>query len=159
FSVDTSFEQLEPAHQRAILHGTGDAWIPLESEEQAQASGGRKPPGSRSKTKKAASSVPALRFQYKGLFPAIDEASRVSFASRQKGAPRRTEVAGPPGGGSRLGGEAAACRFADSPLGRWGELPLGQTLALFKTLNLPKDQPQVAGELLREITNRLQFLV
>src|SRR5262249_10516613 len=29
FSLDTPFEQLEPAHQRAILHGTGEAWIEL----------------------------------------------------------------------------------------------------------------------------------
>src|SRR5204862_3300742 len=30
---------------------------------------------------------------------------------------------------------------------------------IFKHLKLPKDQQQVAGDLLREITNRLQFLV
>src|SRR5262249_29983848 len=31
FSLDTPFEQLEPAHQRAILQGTGEAWIALEA--------------------------------------------------------------------------------------------------------------------------------
>jgi excinuclease ABC subunit A len=38
-------------------------------------------------------------------------------------------------------------------------LPLAQTLALFKDLKLPKEQQQVAGELLREVVNRVQFLV
>ena len=58
FSLDTPFAELQPQQQRAILHGTGEEWIPL-----------------------AKSSV---KFQYKGLYPAIDEASRVSFAYRQR---------------------------------------------------------------------------
>ena len=62
-------------------------------------------------------------------------------------------------GGSRLRDDAAACRFAGRTLGELCGLPLGQTLALFKDLKLSKTQQQVAGELLREITNRLQFLV
>src|SRR5205807_3187001 len=39
------------------------------------------------------------------------------------------------------------------------ELPVGETLQLFKALKLDKPQQQVAGELLREVMNRLQFLV
>ena len=37
FSLDTPFAKLDPAHQRAVLHGTGDAWIALDP------SGVRKP--------------------------------------------------------------------------------------------------------------------
>ena len=44
-------------------------------------------------------------------------------------------------------------------LGQLCDLPLGQTLKTFKDLKLTKEQRQVAGELLREITNRTQFLV
>src|SRR5262249_28519791 len=40
-----------------------------------------------------------------------------------------------------------------------GELPGGETLTLFRELRLTKPQQQIAGELLREISNRLQFLV
>ena len=29
FDLDTSYEQLEPGHQRAILHGTSEAWLEL----------------------------------------------------------------------------------------------------------------------------------
>src|SRR5262249_48248508 len=49
--------------------------------------------------------------------------------------------------------------FAGHTLGGLCALPLSQTLTLFKDLKLSKDQQQVAGELLREIKNRLQFLV
>jgi excinuclease ABC subunit A len=146
FSLDAPFEQIEPVHQRAILHGTGDAWIALEPEE------GRRKKG------KGEESYP-VRFQYKGLFPAIDEAARVSFVYRQKLAHLVSEVPCSTCGGSRLRDDAAACRFAGKTLGELCAQPLGQTLVCFKGLKLSKTQQQVAGELLREITNRLQFLV
>ena len=38
-------------------------------------------------------------------------------------------------------------------------MPLGEVLDLFKELKLSKEQQKVAGDLLREIRNRLQFLV
>jgi excinuclease ABC subunit A len=139
FSLDTPFSKLEPAKQRVVLHGTGEAWVPLGH-------GG-------------------VRFQYKGLFPAIDEASRVSPAYRARLDHLVSEVACSTCGGSRLRDDAAACRFpfgADRPaltLGELSALPLDQTLSLFKELKLTAAQQQVAGELLREVRNRLQFLV
>ncbi len=62
-------------------------------------------------------------------------------------------------GGSRLRDDAAAYRFDGKTIGEVSQLPLGETLELFKKLKLTKAQQQVAGELLREIKNRLQFLV
>src|SRR5262249_866194 len=50
-------------------------------------------------------------------------------------------------------------RFLNRTLGQLGALPVGETLRLFRELRLPKGQQQVAGELLREVSNRLQFLV
>jgi excinuclease ABC subunit A len=139
FSLDTPFARLEPAQQRAILQGTGEVWIELE-------------PG-------------GVRFQYKGLFPAIDEASRVSPTLRQRLDYLVSEVPCSTCAGSRLRDDAAACRFAfgsERPTLAIGELcgmTLDQVLALFKGLSLSAAQLQVAGELLREVRNRLQFLV
>src|SRR5262249_2281986 len=81
FSLDIPFEQLEPAQQRAVLHGTGDVWIPLE-DGGAQNAERRTRNAGRAGAPRSA--LPAPRFQYKGLFPAIDEASRVSFVYRHK---------------------------------------------------------------------------
>jgi excinuclease ABC subunit A len=145
FSLDRPFEQLEPAAQRIILHGSGEAWIVLGSDRGQKA---------RHKGKEA-----PVRFQYKGLFPAIDEAARVSFVYRHKLAHLVTEVPCSACGGSRLRSDAAACRFEGYTLGDLCHLPLGRTLKMFKDLKLSKTQQQVAGEVLREITNRLQFLV
>jgi excinuclease ABC subunit A len=157
FSLDTPFEQLEAAQQRAILHGTGEAWIPLDEAGARNAERGARV------TKRGESAPPsalrAPRFQYKGLFPAIDEASRVSFVYRHQLDHLVSEVPCSTCAGSRLRDDAAACRFAGSTLGELCQRPLGQTLALFQDLKLSKAQLQVAGELLREIKNRLKFLV
>jgi excinuclease ABC subunit A len=144
FSLDEAFEKLEPAHQQAILQGTGERWISLEPASAKPARG--KPRSS-------------IQFQYKGLFPAIDEAARVSFVYRQKLDHLVSEIACSTCHGSRLRDDAAAVRFMDHTLGSVCNVPLGQALPLIRGLKLAAAQKQVAGEVLREITNRLQFLV
>lgn len=152
FSLDTPFEELEPSHQQAVLQGTDEDWITLVPDMPA----GKPKAG---KKRGTARDVFYPRFQYKGLFPAIDEASRVSFVYRHKLEHLVNEVPCSACAGSRLRDDAAACRFADLTLGQLGDLPLLQTLDRFRTLRLPADQKQVAADLLREINNRLQFLV
>jgi excinuclease ABC subunit A len=148
FSLDTPFEQLDPTQQRAVLHGTGDAWIVLGPSPVV---GGKK--------QRTTDSGQRTKFQYKGIFPAIDEAARVSASYRSQLDQFVSDVPCSTCGGSRLRDDAAAVRFLNRTLGQCGELPIGQTLALFKDLTLTKSQRQVAGELLREVGNRLQFLV
>jgi excinuclease ABC subunit A len=125
--------------------------------------GERQPPvGNRGLTPPArqGKTLPARpRFQYKGIFPAIDEAARVSPAYRSQLDHLVSDVPCATCGGSRLRDDAAAVRFMDRTLGQLGELPIAQTLKLFQELRLTKTQQQVAGELLREVANRLQFLV
>jgi excinuclease ABC subunit A len=137
-SLDVPFEELDGGQQRAVLYGTGEAWIELGE---------------------------GVRFQYKGLFPAIDEAARVSMAYRQRLDHLVTEVPCAACGGSRLRADAAACKLSfgeGKPSLTMGELcarPLSESLALFRQLELPADRQKVAGELLREVRNRLGFLV
>ncbi len=141
FSLETPYEQLEPAQQRVIMQGSGEDWIPLNPKGEG------------------------VRFQYKGLFPAIDEAARVSAAYRQRLDHLVTEVPCATCGGSRLRPDAAACRLGfgpDKPSLTIGELcgkPLGEALALFDQLEPTPAQQKVAGELLREVRNRMRFLV
>ncbi|MDY3559560.1 excinuclease ABC subunit UvrA [Gemmata sp. JC673] len=157
FSLDTPFAKLDPAHQRAVLHGTGDDWIAFE------ASGGRKPPeatkakaASRAKHSEA---PPLAKFQYKGLFPAVDEASRVSWVYRQRLDHLVDEVPCSACRGARIRADAAATRFANLTIGEMCAKPLGDTLALFDSLTLSKTDRKVAGEVLREVSSRLKFMV
>src|SRR5262249_48151165 len=132
--------------QRAILFGTGETWISLHA-----------PGGRETQSKSRFGQAP--RFQYKGLFPALDEASRVSFTYRHKLEHLVGDVPCATCRGSRLRDDAAASRFQAHNIGDIGHWPLARTLDFFKKLKLTKEQQKVAGELLREIRNRLQFLV
>ena len=93
---------------------------------------GRAPPRSSSTararpgfTSPAGSGQPAFSFQYKGLFPAIEEAGRVSFVYRYKLQGMVDDVPCAGCMGARLRDDAAAVRFQglharpDQPTGRW----------------------------------------
>jgi len=150
--LDVPFERLEPAHQRAVLYGTGDRWFELGSGSKVQ--------GRVEKTGPHPSSlVPQLKFQYKGLFPAIEEASRVSYTYRQKFNDLVGEVPCSWCGGSRLREDAAAVRFEDRTLQQVCELPLNEALEFLQHVKLTESQKKIAGDLLNEATTRLTFLV
>ena len=137
FSLDTPYEQLDGKQQRAVLQGTGDDFIPLTRDAK----------------------TPSIQFQYKGLFPAIDEASRVSFVYRMKLEHLVDEIPCSACHGSRLRPDAAATRFHGLTLGELCHKPLGDSLQLFEKLKLTKRDKDVIGEVLREIINRTKFLV
>ncbi|MFL5327796.1 MAG: excinuclease ABC subunit UvrA [Gemmataceae bacterium] len=132
FTLDTRYQDLTPQQQRQILFGTGDVWLPL--------SGG-------------------VSFQYKGLIPAIDEASRVSFVYRQRLEHLVGDVPCSTCHGSRLRDDAAAVRFAGATIGELCNRPISDTWRMFNGMKLNKREKQVAGDLLREVESRLKFLV
>jgi excinuclease ABC subunit A len=149
FSLDIPWSQLDAPHQRLLLYGTGEAWIPLTSPQRKQGKA----------TKPLLAPRASETFQYKGVMPALSEAARVSFYYRQRLDYLVSDVPCATCQGSRLRDYAAACRFQDHTIGELGGWPLRDTFAFFKNLDLTKDQQQVAGEVLREIKNRVQFLV
>jgi excinuclease ABC subunit A len=139
--LDTPFEKLDPRHQRYILFGAGDRWIALDDEARG---------------------TPArdsVRFQYKGLYPAVEEAARVSFSYRVKLEHLAGEVACSACRGSRLRDDAAAVQFGGKTLQDICELPLGECLDFFRGMKLTGPERKIAGELLREVMGRLSFLV
>ena len=135
--LETPFDDLEGRHRRAILHGSGEAWFEVPS----------------------VSGQPGFLFQYKGLFPAIEEAARVSFLYRHKLHGMVDDVPCVACMGGRLRDDSAAVRFRDHAIDQVGNWPLGRTLAFFKGLKLDADEKHIAGDLVREIRDRLQFLV
>ena len=134
---DAPFDDLDGRHRRAILQGTGERWITCE----------------------AAESRPEFAFQYKGLFPAIDEAGRVSYLYRMKlgGMVGQVECNGCMG--ARLRDDAAASRFRGYTLDQINRWPLGRTLEFFRDLTPTEDERHIAGDLIREVRDRLAFLV
>jgi excinuclease ABC subunit A len=135
--LDLPFDELEARHRRTILHGAGDVWF------DAPGAPGR----------------PAMGFQYKGLFPAIEEAGRLSFLYRMKLSGMVDQVECVSCMGARLRDDAAAARFRGHTLDQISRWPLARTLAFFKGLKLTADERHIAGDLVREVRDRLAFLV
>ena len=132
--LDVPFNQLSVKQQRAILYGDEERWIPLDESGKIQ-------------------------FQFKGLYPAIEEASRLSFAFRSRLHEMTGEVPCSVCNGSRLRTDAAAVRFQGKTIGQFCDLPLVDALAFIKQTKLNKREKQIAGDLIKEATSRLQFLV
>ena len=148
--LDTPYYQLDPRHQRVILYGTGDRWIRVESQESRVKSDVDAPLDSRPST---------FNIQYKGLYPAIEEASRVSYAARQQLMHLVGETDCSVCHGDRIRDDSAAVRLNDTTLPHLCRLPLGETLEFLNAIKLDRSGQQVAGELLHEAIHRLTFLV
>ncbi len=147
--LDVPFSQLEPLHQRVVLYGAGDQWFSLAEGT----------PRRRSAKPETRSPKPALSFQYKGLYPAIEEASRVSFPYRQRLYELVGEVPCSACSGSRLREDAAAVRLNGKTVKQLCDLPLNQTLPFLQGLKLDARQKRIAGDLQSEAAGRLTFLV
>ncbi|MER3416504.1 MAG: excinuclease ABC subunit A [Gemmataceae bacterium] len=141
-SLDIPWAQLDAGQRRTVLHGTGDAWTDVTQSD---------PQSGQSRV--------LFRFQYKGIFPAIDEAARVSPYYRQVLDAWVTEIPCTACGGSRLREDAAAVRFRGKTLAELARMPLGELSRWFEQLQLSTTERKVAGEVIREITARLRFLL
>jgi excinuclease ABC subunit A len=160
--LDVAFSQLEPEQQRLVLYGTGERWFDVTAPSR-----GRQPPDAtprKRRGRKQGADAPRagdilFRFQYKGLYPAIEEASRVSYVYRQRLYDLVGEVPCDVCNGSRLREDAAAVRLAGKTLKQLCDLPLSEALSFLKKLTLDARQRKIAGDLLTEATSRLSFLV
>lgn len=136
--TDVPYLELTARQRRMLLHGIGDRWIDVPA-----------PKGN----------VPLLRFQFKGLYPALDEACRVKPALRQKFDAVIDEVDCSSCGGGRLRPDAGATRMAGKTLDTICRTNLGEILTWFTSLKFTPREAKIGSELVREIVNRLRFLV
>jgi excinuclease ABC subunit A len=140
--LDVPYEALTSRQRRILLHGTRDRWFEVREDDSAAA---KKRP-------------PLFRFQYKGIYPSLDEASRLSNVFRQKLERFTDEVECTSCDGSRLRADASAFRFRDLTIDDLSRLPLSEFQRIVKTWKLDKRERNIAGELIKEIQNRVDFL-
>ncbi len=129
--TDVPFERLSARQRRTILHGSGEEWIDAGH----------------------------FRFQYKGLYPALEEAARLSPAMRGKLDHLIDEVECSVCDGSRLRDDAAAVRLRGRTIDEICRLPLDQLSEELNRWELTDREKKIAGDLIREIRTRVQFLV
>ena len=139
--LTTPFIDLSARHRRQLLHGTGEQWFEIEP------------------TKGEGADLPRFRFQFKGLYPALEEASRTSPALRGRLQSFVGDVECSTCSGSRTRKDASAVKFRKQTLDDYCRLPLGELQKQITEWSLSTRDRRIAGELLREIQGRVQFLV
>ncbi len=133
--LDVPFHDLPARQRRLMLHGTGEQWFDVELAGQP------------------------LKFQFKGLYPALNDAAKLSPSFRARLQHLVTEVECSACGGSRLRDDASAMRHRDRTMDELCGMPLGKLLQEVASWELTERDRKIAGEILREIQNRVQFLV
>lgn len=143
--ADTPFEQLDSRARRLVFYGTGDRWftarIPASARDRSLPPKGME-----------------FRFQYRGLYPALAEASKLSAKLRGRLQNLIDTVECGVCGGSRLRDDAAAMRFMDHSVDGLCRMPLGVLQKEVAGWELAEREQKIAGEVLREISNRVDFL-
>ena len=133
---DVPFAKLPPAARRIVLYGSGDRWFAVKLPDGA-----------------------TISMQYKGLYPAIEEASRVSRTYRNRLLDLVGEVDCSACDGNRLRARRGGRATVGHTIGSLAALPLDEALRVLRGVKLGRDQKRIAGDLLREATSRLRFLV
>ena len=143
--LDQPWYLLSAEQQRIILYGDENRWI--EAQQKT---------GSRKDSSPVSSPI---RFRYRGLFPTIELAARMSYAHRRS----LMEMAGEKDcsvcNGTRLQDVTGHVQLKNTTLPQLCRMPLAKALEFLKSLKLTKDQKQIAGDLLSESIHRLEFLI
>ena len=137
--TDVPFDRLTVSQKRVLMRGTGEQWIEVPGDDSDASIG--------------------FRFQFKGFYPALDAASRLIPGLRGKLEQFTAEIDCASCDGSRLREESSAVRFRNRTVGDLVHMPLDQLHGEIKSWRLDRREKKVAGELVREITSRVKFLL
>jgi excinuclease ABC subunit A len=142
FDVEAPWEMLDEATQKLILHGSGKQKIAFHYLAER----------GRSQVREHA---------FEGVIPNLERRYREtdSVVVREELAKFRNTQSCPDCAGTRLRREARHVKVAERTIYEVSALPLRKAYEFFKALDLPGARQQVAERLVREITNRLEFLV
>lgn len=142
--LDQPWYLLTAAQQRIILYGDEDRWVDVAAE---------------SGKRKGQSPHAAFRFKYRGLYPTIETAGRLSYSHRRS----LMEMAGEKDcsacNGTRLQDVTSHVQLKKTTLPQLCKMPLVKAHEFLKSLKLTKAQKQIAGDLLTESIHRLTFLI
>ncbi|MEA3192378.1 MAG: excinuclease subunit [Betaproteobacteria bacterium] len=142
FDVDAPWEMLDERVQNLVLYGSGKEVIAFHY------------PGEKGRT-----AVKSHAFE--GVVPNLERRYKEteSLVVKEELAKLVNQCACPDCGGARLRREARHVKVAERTLQEVSALPLRGAFEFFTSLKLPGAKGQVAERIVREIANRLEFLV
>ena len=142
FAVDKPFEQLDEKSQKAILYGSGKQEIEFKYMNDR-------------------GDIVIRKHPFEGILNNMDRRYREteSNAVREELSKYLNSQHCPDCSGSRLRLEARNVFVNETPLHKIVELSTAEALAFFQTLHLTGQKGQIAEKILKEINDRLGFLV
>ena len=142
FKVDTPWNTLPEYVQEAVLHGSGKETISFTYVNDAGSRTTRKHP-------------------FEGIIPNLERRYRdtESSAVREELSKYISERPCPECGGARLNRAARNVFVADRPVYELTQQPIDEALAFFASLELPGWRGEIATKIVKEIAERLGFLV
>ncbi|TMH26473.1 MAG: excinuclease ABC subunit A, partial [Betaproteobacteria bacterium] len=142
FDIEQPWEALDERVQRVILYGSGSEAIAFHY------------PGERGRSA-------VKQHPFEGVVPNLERRYREtdSLAVREELAKLIALQSCPECAGARLRREARHVRLAEHSLHDISRWPLGRTAAFFRALKLAGAKGQIAERIVREIANRLEFLI
>ncbi len=142
FDVDAPWQELPERIREILLNGSGEETVNLTYVSES----GRKI---------------QRRHAFEGILPNLERRYREteSAAVREELSKYISERPCPDCGGARLNRQARSVFVAGRPLPEIAVLPIGQTLEFFSTLRLPGWRGEIAARIVKEIRERLGFLV
>ncbi len=142
FDVETPWHTLSPTHREAILNGSGDDIITFTYLTDS---------GGKSQRKhRFEGIVPNLERRYKETESALVREELGKFISTRPC---------PECQGTRLNRSARSVQVAQRSLPELTALPVSEALAFFGSLTLPGWRGEIAARIVKELTERLRFLV
>ena len=142
FNVDTAWSELGDRNRHAVLHGSGDQVIGFTYLTE---SGGRT----------------QRKHKFEGIVPNLERRYREteSQAVKEELAKFISNRACPDCSGARLNRSARNVFVAEHPLPQITQMPVDEALAFFAQLTLSGWRGEVAVKIVKEIHERLRFLV
>ncbi len=142
FDIDTPFNQLPEDLRHIILYGSGDEVIEFHYQGE----------GGRGRTR---------HHPFEGIIPNMERRYRETESNivREELAKYLSYRTCPDCEGTRLCTEARHVYIAGRVLPEITALPVGQAMAFFHDLSLAGKRGQIAGKIVKEITQRLEFLI
>lgn len=142
FDTDAPWQSLPEKVQQAVLYGSGEGVITFTYLTE---SGGRT----------------QRKHRFEGIVPNLERRYREteSPAVREELAKYISDRPCPDCGGARLNKSARNVFVADRPLPSLVVLPVDEALAFFRGLDLPGWRGEIAAKIVKEIAERLGFLV
>ncbi|MBB3207402.1 excinuclease ABC subunit A [Rhodopirellula rubra] len=150
--IDQPIELLTLSQKRMLFHGLGPRWIEVRRSDATETDR-----ESETATKGHPGDI-LFRYQFKGFYPALEEASRLTPGLRAKLETFVAEIDCSVCNGSRLRDDSAAVKFRGHTIGDLVHMPLDRLASDVDSWDLDQREKKIAGELVREIESRVSFL-